>query len=1203
MSATTPTQSKTSWLDRMIWPALNLDVEKLLYLLLIVAAILTRFVALGDRAMSHDESLHAYYSWNLYKGGGFSHTPLMHGPFLFHINALIYSLFGADDFTARISVAVFGVALVALPYFMRRWLGRLGGLVASFMLLISPSIWYHARYIRDEAYMLTWGLIIIWAMFAYWRSRDRKWLYLIAGSLAFAYISMESAFIFCIIFGAFAAVVTLIELSKQKDFWGGLFGRAVLGLGVAALIAIGVVIVQTFIMGAIGLGPGDAMPFPQPPQPLQPGLAIEFSAQLMYWIQMLGGTAKLLLFTLVPAVAIGVGLYYWFKFILPARLREAPGFDLAALILTLSLFMLSAGALVFLNPAWKTLFGSEFVAVKFFTDGNFPTNDIGPVMRLAALFGAFAAASAAIGWWWNRRVWLISSVIFLVITVPFFTTFFTNGVGLGTGFVGSLGYWLEQQGVKRGSQPIYYYFIVTPIYEYLPMLIASIAAIFYSVRGIIHWRRGVKSTADWDLRLFVPFLIWWCFASWIAFSYAGEKMPWLMVYLALPMVILSARFLGDWFERIHWRAFIAERWWLVALLLAAAIVSGAWLVGSVQKAFGGQQLDNLSSFGAWFAALVVCAFSIWALWSVRPRPTWPTLLRLAALLGVLVLTVLTIRTGWIWNYINYDSALEFGVYAHGGPGLKIAMNQIEELSRRTTGGLNIRIGFDADASWPYYWYLRDYPNKFQYSNSPSRSDLDAPIILSSGKTWDVVDSVLSKTHTYWQSHRIWWPMEDYKVFADCPPNEVNGVTGATTPVTAYDENGDKQIDESEKRNGDARCSAYSLRHLPEYAGTLAQWLIEPARRNALMDIFLNRDYTQYDQLRGGIHKPDNWPLAEDFRLYVKRDVAPLIWTEALGTVQPVTPTVDPYVEGWRDIAAVQVFGAGVGTGQGQFQSPQGISVGEDGSIYVADSLNNRLQKFDQNGQFVAIFGGPTDGNLPGQFKEPWDVAVAPDQSIYVADTWNHRVQHLSPEGASLKAWGSEGNTDGQAAGNEGVFFGPRGIATDQEGRVLVADTGNKRIQIFNGDGTFGSQFGGSGLQPGQLDEPVGIATDAQGNIVVADTWNGRVQIFSPQGQSLSSWEIDGWLDKDKVGKPYLAIDGKSRIYVADQIGRRILVFNESGGYLGSFGQYGNDTRGFGLPSGIAVDKEGYVYVVDAVFGRVLKYPPFEAATAKEDKVP
>src|SRR5512143_1172 len=105
------TNTKTSWLDRTILSSVSLDVEKTLYILFFVLAILTRFWALGDRGMSHDESLHTYYSWNLFKGGGFSHTPLMHGPFLFHINALIYSLLGASDFTARISVAVFGVVL------------------------------------------------------------------------------------------------------------------------------------------------------------------------------------------------------------------------------------------------------------------------------------------------------------------------------------------------------------------------------------------------------------------------------------------------------------------------------------------------------------------------------------------------------------------------------------------------------------------------------------------------------------------------------------------------------------------------------------------------------------------------------------------------------------------------------------------------------------------------------------------------------------------------------------------------------------------------------------------------------------------------------------------------------------------------------------------------------------------------------------
>ncbi len=1203
MSASvTVNESKPRWLDRVVLASVHLDVEKALYILFFVLAILTRFWGLGDRGMSHDESLHTYYAWSLYKGGGFAHTPLMHGPFKFLLTAGIYSIFGADDFTARISVAVFGVALVILPYFLRRWLGRTGGLVTSFMLLISPSIWYHARYIRDEAYMLVWAVLIVWAIFSYLQKRENKWLYLIAAALALGFLSMESTFILAVIFGAFVSVVALIDLSKHKDFWGSILGRSILGLAVAALIAVGVVVAQALLMGALGLGPGDPMPFPQPPVPIQEGVPIEFSAQLMYWLQMAGGLAKVLLFMLVPAIIIGVAVYFWFKFILPDRLRESPAFDLAAVILTLSLFMLSAGALVALNPAWKAFTGTEFVKVAFFTDGNFPTNDIGPVMRLAALFGAFAAVSVAIGWWWKRRVWLIATAIFLGITIPFYTTFFTNGVGLGTGFVGSLGYWLEQQGVQRGSQPIYYYFVVTPFYEYLPILISSIAAIFYIVRGIRNWRRGIRSAADWDLRLIVPFLIWWCFASWLAFSYAGEKMPWLMVYLALPMVILSGKFLGEWFERIPWRSFITERWWLAALLLAAAIVSGAWLIGDLQKAFSGQQLDNLSAFAAWFAALIVFAFSLWGLWRMTPRPTGRTLWRLAALLGLLLLTVLTIRTGWIWNYINYDSALEFGVYAHGGPGLKIAMQQIEELSQRTAGGLNIRVGFDAESSWPFYWYLRDYPNKFQYNDSPSRGDLDAPVIITSDKTWNVVDSVLNRTYTYWQGHRIWWPMEDYKFLADCPPSEINPATGASENIAAYDENKDGTIDDTEKRNGQSRCTSYSLRHLPQNLATLANWFIDPNRRSALLDIFLNRDYTSYVRIRNAngaqlsAHTPDNWPLVNDFRVYVRNDLASKIWTESLGTAQPITqPTTDPYAAGWRDITATLAFGSGVGTGNGQFQSPQGVAVAKDGSVYVADSLNHRIQKFDRNGQFVATIGGPDKSNQPGLFTEPWDVAVAPDQSIYVADTWNHRVQHFGTDGAYIASWGSEGNTDGQATGNQGVFFGPRGIAVDKDGHVLVSDTGNKRVQIFDSGGTFISQFGGSGLQPGQLDEPVGIDTDAQGNIVVADTWNGRVQTFDAQGKPLANWEIDGWLNKDKVGKPYLAVDRQGRVYVSDQVGIRILVFSSDGKYLGSFGQYDNGTSktGFGLPSGIAVDQEGFIYVVDTVFGRILKYPPFE----------
>ena len=120
MSAIIAEETKPHWLDRPVLAIWRLDLEKTLYLVIIVLAIFSRFWNVGDRVMSHDESLHTYYSWNLYKGNGFSHTPLMHGAFKFVLNAGIYSLFGADDFTARSGTALFGVLLVLLPFFLRR---------------------------------------------------------------------------------------------------------------------------------------------------------------------------------------------------------------------------------------------------------------------------------------------------------------------------------------------------------------------------------------------------------------------------------------------------------------------------------------------------------------------------------------------------------------------------------------------------------------------------------------------------------------------------------------------------------------------------------------------------------------------------------------------------------------------------------------------------------------------------------------------------------------------------------------------------------------------------------------------------------------------------------------------------------------------------------------------------------------------------
>ena len=110
-----PTYRPSTTLNRAAGDGgLRLTWESLAYLLLIVAAALTRFWDLGSRALHHDESLHAYYSWLFATGEGYQHNPLMHGPFLFHANALVYILFGDSDATSRWMPALFGTILVGL---------------------------------------------------------------------------------------------------------------------------------------------------------------------------------------------------------------------------------------------------------------------------------------------------------------------------------------------------------------------------------------------------------------------------------------------------------------------------------------------------------------------------------------------------------------------------------------------------------------------------------------------------------------------------------------------------------------------------------------------------------------------------------------------------------------------------------------------------------------------------------------------------------------------------------------------------------------------------------------------------------------------------------------------------------------------------------------------------------------------------------
>jgi DNA-binding beta-propeller fold protein YncE len=255
-------------------------------------------------------------------------------------------------------------------------------------------------------------------------------------------------------------------------------------------------------------------------------------------------------------------------------------------------------------------------------------------------------------------------------------------------------------------------------------------------------------------------------------------------------------------------------------------------------------------------------------------------------------------------------------------------------------------------------------------------------------------------------------------------------------------------------------------------------------------------------------------------------------------------------------------------------------------------MNNRIQHLSPDGSVLKAWGTRADisqGTAPGgTFNEPWGIAVAPDGSVYVADTWNYRIQKFTSDGKFITMWGYFG----QASDSPQAFYGPRGVAVDAQGHVYVADTGNKRIVVFGSNGDYITQFGTPGLGLGELDEPVAVALDSVGNVYVTDTWNQRIQVFAPDSAgtvytALSEWPVDGWYGQSVENKPFIAVDTAGNITVTDPELCRLITFTPAG--LPVRVLDGCFAGTLLMPSGVASDGSGGLWVTNAGNGTLVHF--------------
>lgn len=701
-------------------------VEMVLWAVLLLLAIATRFALLGAMALHHDEGIHARFGWDIYRGHGWTHDAVYHGPVIYHMEALGFFLFGDSDATSRVILAAFSVATTMLPFLLRRQLGRWGALLASFLFLISPSFLYFGRFGHPDVFGSFFTLLCFVGIVRYLADRKPGWLYTAAVATCMHFSAKPTAYIVTAIFLVYLAGRLLWERYDLHAFW------PVLGLLPAAAESLWKAQAQeSFPLEQIALGP------------------LKLSA--------------LSLAALVLAGLGVLGMLAWRWYEGWGRDKPSPTMDLLVTLGTLVLPLLSAVPL------------NMLLALAKMEPLDYHTPDIAPqvVSRAVLAIGAMFAASAVIGLLWNRRRWAIAAGLFWGLFFLLHTSFFSSMTGWATGLVQALGFWLTQQEVKRIHVGPQYYLILMSVYEPVAFLFGWIGAAYFAwkglARGLVRRPPAEDEPAGPAPLAAAPnaatgLLVLWAPLAFAMYSFAGEQVPWLNLHPTLPFILTTAAFLGRvvahrprrptpearrrWADRLLLLAGAGLLLWAGRPLLAAGgsdlptwlgriswTISAALLLALAYLAFGSRdkspgEAPFLLLGGAALGMAVIGAnllsysqaYEDWRLLYVplgillaatiaRVVLLGKIALRSAALLICALLCTYGAASAFRLTYRNNDTPVEMLVYVQSGSDVQWAMDKMATLSTLTTGGRDMVFLYDADVAWPFEWYLRNYTKK------------------------------------------------------------------------------------------------------------------------------------------------------------------------------------------------------------------------------------------------------------------------------------------------------------------------------------------------------------------------------------------------------------------------------------------------------------------------------------------------------------
>lgn len=596
-----------------------------------------RLPILGFKPFMHDESLFAYYSHYLWKNGAMEYDPLLHGPFLLQANAVVFALFGDSDFTARLFCALCGIGLCVVVLATRPMRDRLANWLAALFIAVSPSLCYYSRFCRNDMPFALFTILWIGGCAQYWRTRRVGW-----GALAvlsfFGMACVKENVVFLMATSlAFLLLLILADLAGQWQRGHEPVASRSRLCDVRTFLLVNNIILVSLLGGGLALYIRASMRLQSP---------------VLFYVCLLcvSVAVSLVVATMIDAGRSGAGVEGLARRIAQRLWRDRFALGAAAalgvvfFVLVYNFWQIGCFSPIGGFRQWLSQIGSHGPPAQWFKSSLAASS--------AGSLGPLEILDKAVSYWWGQHAehrlkgpFHYYVPLLVVYEWPLLLIVFAGGIRrlLATPMLSSVGVTAIIVGAVVGVAAG-----MALDAETLDGQLHAQSVGHLAVAGALSGGVLVLVVADLFTRQRArAFLVFWLFSTVLAISYAGEKIPWLTVHVALPLAMLA----------------------------------GA----------------EVASFVRWVQTWVSLGRSAMWRWQL-----------LGALAGVVLLASIkwSLDTGRL--LANGFDPRERLVYNHTSLETKVAAKRVIAASQRAKAlGEEFPVGMRGEAAWPMYWYLRD----------------------------------------------------------------------------------------------------------------------------------------------------------------------------------------------------------------------------------------------------------------------------------------------------------------------------------------------------------------------------------------------------------------------------------------------------------------------------------------------------------------